>query len=67
MFIRGGQPLEVTAVGRELTPCAEQAVTAAEGEARTVRTLGALGGGTASCGLLRNADHYAPAGLIQPF
>lgn len=67
LFVRGGRRLVITAAGRELAPYAEQAVTAADAGTRAVRALGALGGGTASFGLLRNADHYALAGLVEQF
>lgn len=67
LFVRGARRLALTAAGRELAPYAEQAVTAADAGARAVAAVGSLEGGTASFGLLRNADHYLLSDLAERF
>jgi DNA-binding transcriptional LysR family regulator len=57
----------VTAAGTELLPFAEQAIAAADGGGQALRSLRSLGGGVATFGLLRNADHYHLSELIQKF
>ena len=59
--------LTLTAAGTELLPFAEQAVGAADSGASALRSLRSLGGGVATFGLLRNADHYRLSDLIQEF
>lgn len=67
LFKRGARRLVLTAAGTELLPFAEQAVAAVDGGSRALRSLRSLGGGVATFGLLRNADHYRLSELIQEF
>ena len=67
LFKRGARHLVLTAAGMELLPFAEQAVAAVDGGSRALRSLRSLGGGVATFGLLRNADHYRLSELIQEF
>lgn len=67
LFVRGSRRLALTAAGQELLPYAEQAVHAADGGVHAVRSLGSLGGGTATFGMPRNADYYLLSSLVQTF
>ena len=67
LFRRGARRLTLTAAGVELLPFAEQAVAAADSGGQVLRSLRSLGGGVATFGLLRNADHYHLSELIQEF
>ncbi|MFB8419759.1 LysR family transcriptional regulator [Streptomyces albidoflavus] len=67
LFVRGSRTLTLTAAGQELLPYAQEAVAAADSGARAVHSLGSLGGGTATFGVLRNADYYLLANLVQMF
>ena len=67
LFKRGARELVLTSAGAELLPFAEQAVAAVAGGSRALRSLRSLGGGVATFGLLRNADHYRLSELIQEF
>jgi len=67
LFVRGSRRLGLTAAGEELVPYAEQVVQAADGGAHAVRSLGSLGGGTATFGVPRNADYYLLSSLVQTF
>ncbi|MFB4421277.1 LysR family transcriptional regulator [Streptomyces sp. QL37] len=67
LFARGSRTLTLTSAGQELLPYAQQALEAAEGGTRAVRSLGSLGGGTATFGVLRNADYYLLSNLVQMF
>jgi DNA-binding transcriptional LysR family regulator len=67
LFVRGARQVTLTSAGEELLPFAEQSVTAAEAGAQAVRSLRALRGGVATFGLLRNADYYLLADLVQTF
>jgi len=67
LFLRGSRTLTLTSAGHELLPYAQEAVEAADSGARAVRSLGSLGGGTATFGVLRNADYYLLANLVQMF
>ncbi|MEU3392987.1 LysR family transcriptional regulator [Streptomyces albidoflavus] len=67
LFVRGSRTLTLTAAGQELLPYAQEAVAAADGGVRAVHSLGSLGGGTATFGVLRNADYYLLANLVQMF
>ena len=67
LFRRGGRRLTLTAAGAELLPFAEQAVAAADSGGHALRSLRSLGGGVATFGVLRNADHYHLSELIQKF
>ncbi|MGW4374710.1 LysR family transcriptional regulator [Streptomyces albidoflavus] len=67
LFVRSSRTLTLTAAGQELLPYAQEAVAAADSGARAVHSLGSLGGGTATFGVLRNADYYLLANLVQMF
>jgi DNA-binding transcriptional LysR family regulator len=67
LFVRGSRRLALTAAGQELLPYAEQVVHAADGGTHAVRSLGSLGGGTATFGVPRNADYYLLSSLVQTF
>lgn len=67
LFVRGSRRLALTAAGQELLPYAQQVVHAADGGAHAVRSLGSLGGGTATFGVPRNADYYLLSSLVQTF
>ncbi|MCG5117242.1 LysR family transcriptional regulator [Streptomyces sp. T7(2022)] len=67
LFVRGSRTLTLTAAGQELLPYAQEAVAAAGSGVRAVHSLGSLGGGTATFGVLRNADYYLLANLVQMF
>ncbi|RLL69302.1 LysR family transcriptional regulator [Streptomyces sp. Z26] len=67
LFARGSRTLTLTSAGRELLPYARQALAAAGHGARAVRSLGSLGGGTATFGVLRNADYYLLSDLVRHF
>ncbi|MCO4253247.1 LysR family transcriptional regulator [Pseudarthrobacter raffinosi] len=67
LFMRGARRLLLTAAGDELLPFAEQSVVAAEGGAQAVKSLTTLEGGTATFGLLRNADYYLLSNLAKEF
>ncbi|GAA2294935.1 LysR substrate-binding domain-containing protein [Streptomyces kunmingensis] len=67
LFVRGSRTLTLTSAGQELLPYAQQSVEAADHGTRAVRSLGSLGGGTATFGVLRNADYYLLSNLVQLF
>ncbi|MFI9027776.1 LysR family transcriptional regulator [Streptomyces sp. NPDC053560] len=67
LFVRGSRRLALTAAGRELLPYAQETLRAADSGVKAVRSLGSLGGGTATFGVLRNADYYLLANLAQTF
>lgn len=67
LFVRGSRRLALTAAGEELLPYAQQSVLAADGGAQAVRSVGSLGGGTATFGVPRNADYYLLSSLVQTF
>ncbi|MFC8225881.1 LysR family transcriptional regulator [Streptomyces sp. NPDC057287] len=67
LFLRGSRTLTLTAAGQELLPYAQEALEAADSGVRAVHSLGSLGGGTATFGVLRNADYYLLANLVQMF
>lgn len=67
LFLRGSRTLTLTAAGRELLPYAQEALAAADSGTRAVHSLGSLGGGTATFGVLRNADYYLLSNLVQMF
>lgn len=67
LFLRGSRTLTLTAAGRELLPYAQESVAAADSGTRAVHSLGSLGGGTATFGVLRNADYYLLSNLVQMF
>jgi DNA-binding transcriptional LysR family regulator len=67
LFVRGPRRLSLTAAGQELLPYAQESIAAADEGARAVTSLGSLGGGTATFGVLRNADYYLLGNLVQTF
>ncbi|MEU1350564.1 LysR family transcriptional regulator [Streptomyces sp. NPDC005775] len=67
LFARGSRTLTLTSAGQELLPYAQQALEAAESGTRAVHSLSSLGGGTATFGVLRNADYYLLSNLVQMF
>ncbi|WP_432541466.1 LysR family transcriptional regulator [Kineococcus sp. SYSU DK002] len=67
LFHRGPRRLVLTGAGEQLRPFAEQSVAAADAGAEAVRSVRDLGGGVATFGLLRNADHYLLSGLVEDF
>ncbi|MEK8174976.1 LysR family transcriptional regulator [Streptomyces sp. M19] len=67
VFARGSRTLTLTAAGQELLPYAQQALEATESGTRAVRSLNSLGGGTATFGVLRNADYYLLSNLVRLF
>lgn len=67
LFVRGSRALRLTSAGEQLLPHAEQSVTSAELGEKAVRSQQELGGGTATFGLLRNADYYFRADLAKRF
>lgn len=67
LFVRGSRRLSLTAAGAELLPYAQESVSAADEGARAVGSLRSLGGGTATFGVLRNADYYLLGNLVQTF
>ena len=67
LFTRGSRSLKLTSAGEQLLPHAEQAVTSAALGVQAVRSQVELGGGTATFGLLRNADFYFKADLAKRF
>jgi DNA-binding transcriptional LysR family regulator len=67
LFIRGGRRLVLTAAGEELRQYAETAVAAVDGGAQALSALRQLGGGTATFGLLRNANHYHLSDVLEEF
>ncbi|GAA5207780.1 LysR family transcriptional regulator [Streptomyces thinghirensis] len=67
LFVRGSRTLTLTTAGQELLPYAQEALAAADSGVRAVHSLGSLGGGTATFGVLRNADYYLLADLVQMF
>ncbi len=67
MFVRGGRRLVLTAAGTELLPYAEQALAAVDNAHSALRALRGLGGGTATFGVMRNAEYYLLPSLAQKF
>ena len=67
MFVRGGRRLVLTAAGTELLPYAEQALAAVDNAHNALRALRGLGGGTATFGVMRNAEYYLLPSLAQKF
>lgn len=67
LFVRGSRRLALTAAGEELLPYAQQSVLAADAGVQAVRSVGSLGGGTATFGVPRNADYYLLSSLVQTF
>lgn len=67
LFLRGARTLALTAAGEQLLPHAERSVDAAESGKQAVHVLRTLEGGTATFGVLRNADLYLRGGLVRRF
>lgn len=67
LFVRGPRRLSLTAAGEELLPHARQAVASAAAASASVLALNNLEGGSASFGLLRNADYYHLSDLVKEF
>ncbi|GAA1263230.1 LysR family transcriptional regulator [Arthrobacter pascens] len=67
LFQRGARKLVLTAEGEELLPFARQSVLASQMGASAVRAVQSLGGGTATFGLLRNAEFYLRTDLAKNF
>jgi DNA-binding transcriptional LysR family regulator len=67
LFVRGPRRLTLTAAGHELLPHARQAVASGAAAADSVLALNRLEGGSASFGLLRNADYYHLSDLVIDF
>lgn len=67
LFVRGGRKLVLTAAGKELLPWARRAVDSVAGGEHVVRSLRGLAGGTASFGVLRNAEYYFLSNLAEEF
>jgi len=67
LFHRANKQLVLTFAGEQLLPFAEQSTVSAEQGARVVKAMMTLGGGTATFGLLRNADFYLGTNLAQQF
>lgn len=67
LFVRGARRLVLTPAGTELLPYARQAVDAAAGADRALRSLTSLAGGVATFGLLRNANYYFLSELLEKF
>ncbi|MGK3958901.1 LysR family transcriptional regulator [Arthrobacter sp. R4] len=67
LFNRSGRSLVLTAAGEQLLPYAEQTVFSAKQGTEAVNALLSLGGGTATFGLLRNAEFYIRQDLAKRF
>ncbi|MCU1424469.1 MAG: LysR family transcriptional regulator [Microbacteriaceae bacterium] len=67
LFARGSRRLVLTPAGEGLLPYARQAVDAAAGADRALRSLSSLSGGVATFGLLRNANYYFLSELLEKF
>lgn len=67
LFHRGPRALVLTAAGEQLLPHAAQAVASANEGMMAVHSQLGLVGGTATFGLLRNADHYFKSDLVVRF
>ncbi|MDN4613855.1 LysR family transcriptional regulator [Leifsonia sp. F6_8S_P_1B] len=67
LFMRGPRRLVLTTAGEELVPYAQQAVDAADGADRALRSVTSLSGGVATFGLLRNANYYFLSALLETF
>lgn len=67
LFNRSGRALVLTAAGEQLLPYAEQTIFSAKQGTEAVNALLSLGGGTATFGLLRNAEFYIRQDLAKRF
>ncbi|WP_159613966.1 LysR family transcriptional regulator [Glutamicibacter sp. JC586] len=67
LFHRGSRSLVLTAAGEQLLPHARQSVASAAQGREAVLSQMSLAGGTATFGLLRNADYYLKTDLAMKF
>jgi DNA-binding transcriptional LysR family regulator len=67
LFHRKSKKLLLTSAGEQLLPFAEQCAASAAQGLQAVRSMMSLGGGTATFGLLRNADYYLSTDLATRF
>lgn len=67
LFRRTKRSVIITAAGEQLFPFAEQSMTSAMQGVQAVKSMMSLGGGTATFGLLRNADFYLGTNLAKRF
>lgn len=67
LFSRGARELHLTAAGEQLLPHAQSAIDSVQAGSDAVKALRDLDGGTATFGLLRNADLYLQDGLVRRF
>ena len=67
LFSRGGRRLTLTGAGRLLLPVAEQALAALTHADETLRAFRGLRGGSATFGVMRNAEYYLLADLAATF
>lgn len=67
LFTRGSRRLVLTSAGNELLPYAERTVGAADAGVRALSRLRNLAGGSATFGMLRNADYYLLTDLAEAF
>lgn len=67
LFNRSSRVLLLTSAGEELLPYAEQTISSAKQGTEAVNALLSLGGGTATFGLLRNAEFYIQQDLAKRF
>ncbi len=67
LFRRTKRSVIITAAGEQLFPFAEQSITSAAQGTLAVKSMMSLGGGTATFGLLRNADFYLGTNLTKRF
>lgn len=67
LFVRGSRRLSLTSAGAELLPYARESIGSADEGVRAVTSLASLDGGSATFGILRNADYYLLGDLVQNF
>ncbi len=67
LFARGGRRLTPTSAGEMLRPIAEQAVVAFDNAGASLHAFAGLTGGTATFGVMRNAEYYLLPDLARRF
>lgn len=67
LFARGGRRLTPTSAGEMLRPIAEQAVAAFDNAGASLHAFAGLTGGTATFGVMRNAEYYLLPDLARRF
>jgi len=67
LFVRRGRTLTLTSAGELLRPIAERAASALDHADQSLRAFGGLTGGTATFGVMRNAEYYLLSDLAQTF